>query len=104
MNGSGLNFQDDPNVNFTKLSGRIKNHNEKIETLEETIFGNGREGIKDDVANIKRDIQEINTKLDETEKRNEENQLSKKEKRGAMLALALVVLGAWLPNLIALLK
>lgn len=102
MSEDTINTSGDVKVAITRVSERQKNDRKEIETLNDAIFGNGKDGIKNDVATIMRDIQEINEKFDDAEEKRKENEMSKQWKIGLICAFAMVMLSDWLPNIISM--
>jgi hypothetical protein len=92
MDGSGLNFDEDVNVNLTKLSERMRVLLGKVDALEETVYGNGHAGLKATVAEIQHHINAI-------DKERKENEVSKNEKRGMIFAVVLLFLGEYVPHI-----
>jgi len=102
--GSSLNLPDDPAVNLARLAERQESDHGQIDVLVDAVFGNGNEGLKATVATIGRDVKEISDKLDESESKREENEMSKRWKIGLICAFALVILGDWAPVIFSLFK
>lgn len=97
MSSSGIDFSDDMSVNIARLAEKIKVEQDNSERFKEAIFGNGKEGIKESILGIHRDIQEINSNMDDNEQRRRNNEMSKRWKIGLAVGVALAVVSDWLP-------
>ena len=97
MSSTGLNLQDDPNVNLARLAERIKIQSEKVDTLEVTVYGNGNEGLKAIVAEIQHDLREM-------DERKDEYAVSQRWKIGLGVGVALTVMIDLLPTLMGLFR